>query len=192
MKNRELLAVGPKAAPGDLIFVQGFVNMPFVLPDKGEMDKLKAFKTWMVRHGFLAPAVSIDESDLKTALSFRNGLRCLLRANNGIGLDEDNVKLLNRLAGKCNLTVFFQPDGTAILQPTAKGLEKALGSLLVVVINAMADGSWWRLKSCRESKCQWVFYDTSKNRSGRWCAMTVCGSRTKARAYRKRQAEKSR
>jgi predicted RNA-binding Zn ribbon-like protein len=49
----------------------------------------------------------------------------------------------------------------------------------------MLDGSWSRLKACRQ--CGWAFYDYSRNRSGSWCSMQLCGNRTKTRAYRRRQ-----
>ena len=55
----------------------------------------------------------------------------------------------------------------------------------------MADGTWRRLKACREDTCQWAFYDRSKNRSGTWCSMAVCGNRAKARAYRSATASGS-
>ncbi len=54
------------------------------------------------------------------------------------------------------------------------------------VLAAQADRSWGRLKAC--ARCDWVFYDRSKNRSGRWCTMDACGSRHKARAYRHRRS----
>ncbi len=53
----------------------------------------------------------------------------------------------------------------------------------------MAEGNWPRLKVCREDTCAWAFYDRSKNRSGAWCSMAVCGNRTKARAYRARHGD---
>jgi predicted RNA-binding Zn ribbon-like protein len=56
------------------------------------------------------------------------------------------------------------------------------------VLRAQADGSWERLKACRDEECRWVFYDSSRNRSGTWCDMGLCGSRTKVRAYRQRQS----
>ncbi|WP_344746998.1 CGNR zinc finger domain-containing protein [Streptosporangium vulgare] len=31
--------------------------------------------------------------------------------------------------------------------------------------------------------CYWLFLDTSKNGRRRWCSMTTCGSRDKARRY---------
>jgi predicted RNA-binding Zn ribbon-like protein len=36
-----------------------------------------------------------------------------------------------------------------------------------------------------------VFYDRSKNRSGRWCVMAECGNRAKVRAYRERERAKA-
>ena len=40
-----------------------------------------------------------------------------------------------------------------------------------------------RVKQCAGRGCSWLFLDTSKNGSRRWCEMEVCGSRAKARAY---------
>jgi len=38
-----------------------------------------------------------------------------------------------------------------------------------------------RLKLC--SGCRWLFLDASKNDSRRWCTMTGCGNRAKARRF---------
>ncbi len=61
-----------------------------------------------------------------------------------------------------------------------------MGTLLIPVAESIADGSWQRAKACRASDCMWAFYDRSRNRSGTWCDMAVCGNRTKVRAYRAR------
>jgi predicted RNA-binding Zn ribbon-like protein len=66
------------------------------------------------------------------------------------------------------------------------GVDGAFGRIVAIVFKAMLDGSWARLKACRQ--CGWAFYDTSKNRSGSWCSMQICGNRTKTRAYRRRKA----
>jgi predicted RNA-binding Zn ribbon-like protein len=52
----------------------------------------------------------------------------------------------------------------------------------------MSDGTWARVKACRAEDCRWAFYDFSRNRSGTWCDMAVCGNRAKVRAYRARTA----
>lgn len=38
--------------------------------------------------------------------------------------------------------------------------------------------------------CGWVFLDTSKNQSRRWCSMSTCGARDKMRRYHRRQRQK--
>ena len=40
-----------------------------------------------------------------------------------------------------------------------------------------------RIRQCAGPGCAWLFLDTSKNRSRRWCDMTVCGNRIKARRF---------
>ncbi len=60
--------------------------------------------------------------------------------------------------------------------------------LLVAAVGAASEGTWRRLKACRNEGCRWAFYDGSKNRSGSWCTMDVCGSRAKMRAYRRRKS----
>jgi predicted RNA-binding Zn ribbon-like protein len=42
------------------------------------------------------------------------------------------------------------------------------------------------MRVCPNPDCRWMFYDHSKNRSGRWCQMAECGNRAKVRAYRER------
>ena len=46
-------------------------------------------------------------------------------------------------------------------------------------------GDWSRMKGCRQ--CEYAFFDRSKNRSAAWCAMSICGNRTKNRAYYRRR-----
>ena len=46
------------------------------------------------------------------------------------------------------------------------------------------------VRACAAEDCRWLFVDTSKNRSRRWCDMKTCGNRSKARRHyeRKKQA----
>ena len=39
------------------------------------------------------------------------------------------------------------------------------------------------LRECASDDCSWLFMDTSKNHSRRWCSMTQCGNRAKARTH---------
>jgi predicted RNA-binding Zn ribbon-like protein len=44
-----------------------------------------------------------------------------------------------------------------------------------------------RVKKCADERCGWLFFDTSRNHSRRWCSMESCGNRAKARRHYERQ-----
>ena len=48
-----------------------------------------------------------------------------------------------------------------------------------------------QLRCCASDTCRWLFLDTSKNRTRRWCDMKVCGNRMKARRFQARVATQS-
>ena len=69
--------------------------------------------------------------------------------------------------------------------PTVRA--EGLSAIVAAVATGRADGTWERLKACRQETCRWLFYDGSRNRSSSWCSMQICGSREKQRAYRRRR-----
>jgi predicted RNA-binding Zn ribbon-like protein len=48
-----------------------------------------------------------------------------------------------------------------------------------------------RIRRCESERCALVYFDTTKNRSRRWCDMAVCGNRAKARAHYQRSRASS-
>ena len=96
---------------------------------------------------------------------------------------------LRRAADRARLTLELNEHGHLALAPRAPGADGAIGRILGIVYDAMAEGSWHRLKACRQ--CAWAYYDYSKNRSATWCSMAICGNRTKTRAYRRRRSKAS-
>ena len=44
------------------------------------------------------------------------------------------------------------------------------------------------VRVCDNTECKWLFLDTSKNHSKRWCDMRVCGNRMKARRFKAQRA----
>jgi len=45
------------------------------------------------------------------------------------------------------------------------------------------------VRFCEAPDCEWLFLDNSRNRSRRWCDMTTCGNRQKARRHYRRGRE---
>jgi predicted RNA-binding Zn ribbon-like protein len=41
-----------------------------------------------------------------------------------------------------------------------------------------------RVRDCDNAECRWLFMDTSKNHTRRWCDMKICGNRMKARRFK--------
>lgn len=178
-------------APKPLNLVEDFVNT-FEIDGDERVEQLptpESWAAWLAERGLLAPGgPDLTEEDRELASGVREDLRALLLANNGEPLDPAALDRLNDVARRALLTVRFTVSGDARIEPDAPGMEGALGRILAVVAQAMGEGSWSRLKACRNDECTWVFYDSSKNHSATWCSMRVCGNRMKARAYRRRQS----
>jgi predicted RNA-binding Zn ribbon-like protein len=43
------------------------------------------------------------------------------------------------------------------------------------------------VRMCESDTCRWLFLDTSKNHTRRWCDMKICGNRMKARRFSARR-----
>ncbi len=176
-------------APGELELVRRFVNTRDVEEGTDELDALDSLLSWFLGMNLLDNEASADERDLERALALREGIRSLLLAkSNAEGVEPADLRELNRVAASVCLGVRFDEDGHPTLGPESSGVSAALGRILAAVVRATDEGIWGRLKVCINDACQWAFYDRSKNRSGKWCTMEVCGNRMKARAFRQRQA----
>lgn len=182
-----------KAAPGQLAFIQALVNTQYGQTRRLhiELTNPEQLRSWLVAHHLLADGQSITEGDFRRILQMREALRGLLRMNNDSEGGPLQIELLNTLASNAPLTVRFQNHGLPALEPDITGADGVIAHLLGIVFTSMIDGTWERLKVCRNERCQKAFYDTSKNRSGAWCSMTGCGSRSKARVYRQRHASQA-
>lgn len=172
-------------APGDLELVRLFLNTHDHEDEDERLSTPDALREWLSGHGLIAPEEPVGAVDLRRAVEVREALRALCLANNGVPLDPAALQTLNSAAGAGPLRVRFE-DGGGRLAPAGAGVGGALGALLAIVVGAMGEGTWERLKACPADDCLWVFYDRSRNRSGRWCTMAECGNRAKARAYRER------
>jgi hypothetical protein len=178
-----------KAAPGALALIQALVNTQYGQGRRAhvELTNPEQLRAWLVAHQLLADGTPVTEGDFRRVFQLREALRSLLRANNETEIIASQVDVLNRLSSNAPLTVRFHHNGLPTLEPDIAGVDGTIARLVGIVFTAMIDGTWARLKACRNDRCQKAFYDTSKNRSGAWCSMAGCGSRLKARAYRHRR-----
>jgi predicted RNA-binding Zn ribbon-like protein len=172
-----------------LRLVQDFVNTYDTEDDRESFRSPGDLKQWLLERELMRPGEPVHAADVGYARETREALRKMLLTNGGAGADEEAIETVNLAATRARLTLRFDVDGGSGLQPSAGGVDGAIGAILAVAFAAMAEGSWTRLKVCPEETCRVAFYDQSKNRSRRWCSMEVCGNRTKVRAFRQRHLE---
>lgn len=107
------------------------------------------------------------------------GLRTLRDALRAFVVEHDPGPL-DALAAGHRLSVRFGTSGPVLRA------DDETGALLAAVLDEHGAGRLQRLKACANPDCQWIYYDGSRNRSGRWCSMNECGDVMKARSYRRR------
>jgi predicted RNA-binding Zn ribbon-like protein len=64
-----------------------------------------------------------------------------------------------------------------------KNLDGPLWAVVQEAADVLASPDLKFVRTCGRDSCRWLFLDTSKNHSRRWCDMKVCGNRVKARRY---------
>jgi predicted RNA-binding Zn ribbon-like protein len=119
-------------------------------------------------------------ADVERARALRDGLRAWLEARQGLEHDDTALHRAREVLADLNLHVDLGADEAA-LTPRA-----GLDGLVADLATAQASGTLRRLKICAAADCRFVYYDASRSRTQRWCAMEVCGNRVKTRRYRQR------
>jgi predicted RNA-binding Zn ribbon-like protein len=155
----------PKAAPDALREVQLFINSVDI------HNEVEWLPDWLAERGLAR--------EYDRARELREALRSLVLGNNGFAPDPAALDVLNRALA--SVALGLDPSGRLVFG----GDGDAIDDVVRTVVAAMLDGSWERLKACRN--CHWSFYDYSPNRSATWCSMQLCGNRKKTRDYRRRR-----
>jgi predicted RNA-binding Zn ribbon-like protein len=143
---------------------------------------------WARAHGFDADGAS--DSDVQRVRALREALRAGLAANHdgGASLPRDVAATVDDCArwARAGVTFADNPDWSIVSPST--GVRAMVAGLLDIVAHSMSDGTWRRLKTCRNDSCQWAFYDGSRTHTAKWCSMRICGNRSKQSAWRARAA----
>ena len=80
-------------------------------------------------------------------------------------------------------------DGGLSLEPGGHGFSQFAAEICTQVFLAQQAGTWKRLKLCHNPPCASAFYDRSKNNSGVWHDVRMCGNAVNLRASRARRRE---
>ncbi len=158
---------------------------------------------WLREAGVVSPveaeaaAERWGEDEFRRAVEFRGSLRGMIERVAGGGtvrpgeIEDINGVLRGRpgyiqvvRSGEGFEGRFVAEDG---------GVAGGISPVARSAAELLAGGDLSRIKECENPECTLHFYDTSKNRSRRWCSMAACGNVMKARAhYRRHRRQRTR
>ncbi|MGW3060199.1 CGNR zinc finger domain-containing protein [Streptomyces goshikiensis] len=141
---------------------------------------------WLTGKSLAQPPLTLTEGEHEAFLTLRAGIREALDTDDPV--EPQRLALADTVLADVPVLVTLGTAG-APLAPASGGppVQFALARLAVAWAELVLTGHIHRLKRCAEHTCGWVFWDSSKNHSRRWCSMRVCGNRTKSRRYATRQ-----
>lgn len=178
-------------APGRLEDVRAFLNT-WVIPNDTRVETDLLVSQEAVQHFQQGHFPAVETlSDLQLVRQLRDDLRSMLGEEK-----NEAVALLNRWLQRLPVHVFLEgsDDLPLIAYRTEEGEQGLCREVLRIVVEAVAQGNWTRIKLCRD--CQWAFFDHTKNASKVWCGMLAygpegrsCGSIAKVRRWREKQKQ---
>lgn len=179
-----MTATDARPIPSEIELLRAFVNTLDIDGGSDELGAPQGLERWLRDRRLIARGVPASGRDLALARRLRTALRGALAANHGSTPDRAAEAALDDVCRELPLTAASSGDGLA---PATGGIRGGLAKVVAAIAVARIRGTWARLKLCPDDTCQWAFYDTSRNRSKRWCSMEVCGNRNKVRAFRERR-----
>lgn len=69
------------------------------------------------------------------------------------------------------------------LKESVLDLDQLLAQFARSALDLLTSPNLTRVSECSGPGCGWLFLDTSRNHSRRWCDMGICGNRVKAKSY---------
>ena len=176
-----------KPAPGPLLAVQAFANTLDVEEGTDRLESTSSLREWLLHNELASPGLEVGSRDLSAARELRDAIRAQLDAN-GHGENRPGRRLALPAEGAAVVLVAGADGSLDLDLAPAPSVEAFAAQILGIVYRAQLTGEWARLKLCECDECAWAFFDGSRNRSGSWCRMEVCGNRIKNREYRRRHA----
>ena len=129
------------------------------------------------RHPLKAAAVLGRARELRDAM-----LRILLAWKRGRAPRATDIAILNAFA-PARTELLWRGGRLTWGIHRASRLDAMLGPLVWSAGDLVTAGQPRRLKSCGAESCGWLFYDESRGERRRWCSMSDCGNRAKARRF---------
>jgi predicted RNA-binding Zn ribbon-like protein len=127
---------------------------------------------------------------LREAIRIREDLAALLQAAaHSRRLPARSLAALERAGRQAARERTLRPEPAGARWDWRAGGPSPLRPALAAALDAerlLTSGDVRCVRQCGDAQCGWLFLDTSRNRSRRWCSMSSCGNRNKARRHYRR------
>ena len=182
---------GLTPAPGGLGLVQDFLNTTGIGDYGGDLLAdaalaedwaAGAVRTWSELRGIDVRPPPLTEADGSRLRSLRNTIGKLVAGQPPGG----------QAVGAVSASFAMSEAGLVRLEPAGNGWRWLASALWAEILLSQQDGTWQRIKRCRNHDCESTFYDRSKNNSGVWHDVKTCGNAANLRASRARRRDRDR
>lgn len=188
-----------------------FVNTVDSWLGDAPIDKLRSYDDlldWSEQAGLICPeviatlrhAASECEQDaeavLQRARSFRERLyRILVAVVSSEPPAGRDLRAITSLARKAAAHSRLDPCGKGFAwvldEASGSELHWPIWELARAAVELLTSTSLRHVRECADKTCGWLFIDRSRNHSRRWCDMSSCGNRAKARRnYARRKTQR--
>jgi len=152
------------------------------------IESVPALMRWAEETGLIDQSAAAPE-DEEAFLARAHRLRAAVRgtfegAVAGTEAKRDRAALLD-IARECLASAELSGLPTELRFASTEGA--ILGAIAWAAITLLSSERISRVKICEPDSCRWLFLDTTKNGSRRWCDMGACGNRAKVAQHRVRQ-----
>jgi len=129
------------------------------------------------------------EAMLRRATALREAVYRIFKAHaDGAAPGEADLESLNQeLAAALGHMALTQDGRGFSLRLRGAPQQKLLGAVAQSASQLLTGPSLGRVRECADPRCGWLFLDTSRNGTRRWCSMRDCGNRNKARRHHRRR-----
>jgi predicted RNA-binding Zn ribbon-like protein len=142
---------------------------------------------WLVEAGLCEKPVPVTERHVLDAHSLRESVYRLLDAHvGGRALSTADVDHVNRVAAHSGRF----PQLTRTREVRWSAAEPVTAAFAAIACDGieLLSGPWaGRVRECAASDCAFLFVDTSRPGTRKWCAQNRCGNREHVREHRARR-----
>jgi predicted RNA-binding Zn ribbon-like protein len=135
-----------------------------------------------------APHAFEAHRTLEQARDLREALADLIYSGlDGRDSSSASMRTIEKFFQQARAQTRLVRDGSRLKWDWAGAESKAefpLWALSRVASRLLLSENMEKVRACADPECRWLFLDTSKNHTRRWCDMKICGNRMKARRFK--------